>query len=44
MKKTELEIIETTILLLDGGKMEVLKNGLLPHLNKAEKIVEIIRK
>jgi hypothetical protein len=43
MKEEELKILQTAILLLDNGQAEVLKNGLLPYLKKAEKIVKIIK-
>ena len=45
MLKNELQIIQTTILLLDGvSEAEILlKDELGPYLKKAKKIVEIIK-
>ena len=43
MEKKDIEILQTTILLLDDCKMDILRSGLLKHLKKAEKIVNIIK-
>jgi hypothetical protein len=44
MTPEQIKILQTLIFLLDKEKNLILENNLLPYLNKAQKLKEIIEK